>query len=91
MFGGFASPEISNRIDDSEPKLIVCGSCGIEPKGVLPYYPMLKEALHQAKFKDLKFLIVQRHDVYIEKGLDPEQWFDYHQEMQDMTEHADCV
>jgi len=31
VFGGFASKELANRIDDCDPKLIVTSSCGLEP------------------------------------------------------------
>jgi propionyl-CoA synthetase len=31
VFGGFAAKELSNRIDDSTPKLIITASCGLEP------------------------------------------------------------
>ena len=30
VFGGFASKELANRIDDCKPKLIITASCGIE-------------------------------------------------------------
>ena len=31
VFGGFAANELATRIDDSEPKLVLTASCGIEP------------------------------------------------------------
>lgn len=48
VFGGFAAPELSNRIDDSTPKLIITSSCGIEPKGVIKYIPIVDEALEMS-------------------------------------------
>jgi len=45
VFGGFASKELANRIDDCEPKLIVVSSCGIEPGKHLMYAPIVEEAL----------------------------------------------
>jgi propionyl-CoA synthetase len=31
VFGGFAAPELANRINDCKPKLIITASMGIEP------------------------------------------------------------
>ena len=41
VFGGFAPAELAARIDDAEPKVVVCASCGIEPARVVPYKPLL--------------------------------------------------
>jgi propionyl-CoA synthetase len=45
VFGGFAAKELANRIDDCSPKLIITTSVGIEPKKILPYPPIVDEAL----------------------------------------------
>ena len=37
VFGGFAPAELAKRIDDSKAKVVLTASCGIEPKGVIPY------------------------------------------------------
>ena len=58
VFGGFSAAELSNRINDSAPKLIVTASCGIEPKGFIPYIPIVEEALEMSKAQDTKRLIV---------------------------------
>ena len=58
VFGGFASSELSNRIQDSNPKLIVTCSCGIEPKGIIKYAPIVKESLHLSKAEKTPVLIV---------------------------------
>jgi len=44
VFGGFAAPELSNRLDDSTPKLIITASCGIEPNKVIHYVPIIDQA-----------------------------------------------
>lgn len=49
VFGGFAAPELAARIDDAEPKAILAASCGIEGKKVLPYQPLINEALGLAQ------------------------------------------
>ncbi|KAI9481539.1 MAG: hypothetical protein EXX96DRAFT_567092 [Benjaminiella poitrasii] len=45
VFGGFAPKELAKRIDDCQPKLILTASCGIEPKRIIPYKPLLEKAL----------------------------------------------
>lgn len=45
VFGGFAAKELSNRIDDCKPKLIITASCGLEPGKVIHYRPIVDEAL----------------------------------------------
>ena len=42
VFGGFAPHELAARIDDAEPKVVVVARrCGIEPRRVVEYKPML--------------------------------------------------
>ena len=51
VFGGFAAKELATRIDDAKPKLILSASCGIEGARVIPYKPLLDEAIKLAKHK----------------------------------------
>ncbi len=37
VFGGFAAKELSSRILDAKPALIVTASCGYEPNKVIDY------------------------------------------------------
>ena len=60
VFGGFASHELAVRIDDAKPKVIVSASCGIEGKRILPYKPLLEEAIRIAHHKPEKCIILQR-------------------------------
>ena len=60
VFGGFASRELAIRIDDAKPKAIVSASCGLEGKRILPYKPLLDEALRLAHHKPEKSIILQR-------------------------------
>ncbi|WP_419907076.1 propionyl-CoA synthetase [Hoeflea sp.] len=60
VFGGFAGHELATRIDDAKPKLIIAASCGIEPNRIVPYKPMLDEAISEAAHKPEKCLILQR-------------------------------
>jgi len=60
VFGGFAARELATRIVDAKPKLAVSASCGIEGKRVIPYLPLLEEALNIAGVADLPRIIVSR-------------------------------
>ncbi len=48
VFGGFAPKELAVRIDDATPKVILSASCGIEVQKVIPYKPLLDEAIEIA-------------------------------------------
>jgi propionyl-CoA synthetase len=60
VFGGFAAPELATRIDDAKPKLILSASCGIEVQRVIPYKPLLDQAIDIARAKPAACLILQR-------------------------------
>ena len=72
VFGGFAPNELAIRIDDARPKLIVSASCGIEGKKVIPYKPLLDEAIRAAVHKPQHCIILQRPQVVapLETGRD---------------------
>src|ERR1700675_3798277 len=60
VFGGFAPKELATRIDDAQPKLIVSASCGIEVNRVIPYKPLLDQAIQMAQHKVERCVILQR-------------------------------
>lgn len=49
VFGGFAPNELATRINDAKPKVIVSASCGIEVARVIPYKPLLDQAINASK------------------------------------------
>ena len=61
VFGGFAAPELATRIDDAEPIAVIAGSCGIEPGRVVPYKPLLDQAIAISKHKPTQCIIFQRN------------------------------
>ena len=63
VFGGFAPKELATRINDCKPKLILSASCGIEGARVIPYKPLLDEAIKLATHKPAACLILQRPQV----------------------------
>lgn len=60
VFGGFAAKELATRIDDAAPKVVVAGSCGIEPGRIVAYKPLLDEAINLASSKPEHCVIYQR-------------------------------
>ncbi|MEM6665656.1 MAG: propionyl-CoA synthetase [Pseudomonadota bacterium] len=60
VFGGFAAAELATRIDDSTPKAVLAASCGVEPNRVVPYKPLLDEAITLANHKPDAVLLHQR-------------------------------
>lgn len=60
VFGGFAAKELATRIDDAKPTLILSASCGIEGAKVVPYKPLLDEALEIATWKVPATVILAR-------------------------------
>jgi len=60
VFGGFAAKELATRINDATPKVILSASCGLEGARVIPYKPLLDEAIKLAGHKPETCLILQR-------------------------------
>ena len=88
VFGGFAANELAARIDDSRPKVVIAGSCGIEPGRVVAYKPLLDQAIEIASHKPAKSIIVQRDMERAE--LNSVRDIDWAEAMADATPH-DCV
>ena len=63
VFGGFAAPELAVRIDDARPKVIVTASCGIEGSKLIPYKPLLDEAIRLSEHKPSRCIVLQRPQV----------------------------
>jgi propionyl-CoA synthetase len=78
VFGGFAPRELAARITDAQPKLMVSATCGIEGKKVIPYLPLLGEALEIAEASDLPCIVVERpqQPVGDETSLNLTSWAD---------------
>jgi propionyl-CoA synthetase len=60
VFGGFASVSLASRIDDAEPTVIVSADAGSRGGKVVPYKPLLDEAIRLAKHQPAKVLMVDR-------------------------------
>jgi propionyl-CoA synthetase len=60
VFGGFAAPELATRLDDAKAKVVLSASCGIEVGRVVPYKPLLDQAIRLARSKPEACIILQR-------------------------------
>ncbi len=60
VFGGFSARELATRIDDARPRVIVAGSCGIEPSRIVHYKPLLDAAIELAAHKPAHCIVLQR-------------------------------
>jgi propionyl-CoA synthetase len=60
VFGGFASVSLATRIEDAEPVLVVSADAGSRGGKVVPYKPLLDEALRLSAHKVPKVLMVDR-------------------------------
>lgn len=89
IFGGFASRELSVRIDHAKPKMIVTASFGIEPGRRVEYILLVEKALQMSSHRPSKVLVYNRPDM--EKvSLGADLSLDWDEEMAKAQPH-DCV
>ncbi|MGA2013821.1 MAG: propionyl-CoA synthetase [Solirubrobacteraceae bacterium] len=88
VFGGFAAHELSGRIEDARPKVVVSASCGVEPGRLIAYKPLLDGAIELVENKPECCIIVQRPQL--EAELVPGRDVSWAQAMAD-AEPVDCV
>src|SRR5438552_12349353 len=92
VFGGFAPRELATRIDDARPKVILSASCGLEPGRLIPYKPMLDEAIALARHKPAACIILQREqsEAGLVAGRDHD-WKALRDHALEYAKGADCV
>jgi propionyl-CoA synthetase len=60
VFGGFASNSLASRIDDATPTVVVSADAGSRSGKIVPYKPLLDEALRLSTHKPKTVLMVDR-------------------------------
>jgi propionyl-CoA synthetase len=60
VFGGFASHSLASRIEDASPVAIVSADAGSRGGKVVPYKPLLDEAIRLSSHKPAKVVMVDR-------------------------------
>ena len=68
VFGGFASGSLASRIDDAAPRVVITADAGSRAGKIVPYTPLLKEAVALAGTKPESILIVDRGLSTIDLG-----------------------
>lgn len=64
VFGGFAPKELAKRIQDAKSKMVIAASCGLEPKGPIPYKPLVDAAIKFSTHKpESGLLFLRRHTI----------------------------
>src|SRR5690554_5039794 len=87
VFGGFAADELAIRIESTQAKMVLTASCGIEPKRVIAYKPLLDQALASLKNKPEHILLWQREQLIAELDGNYEDW----QTAVSQAQAVDCV
>jgi propionyl-CoA synthetase len=86
VFGGFASHSLAARIEDAKPRMIITAEAGMRAGKVVPYKPLLDEAIQISTYKPEHVLIVSRGLCAYETIADRD--LDYAQERQ---KHLDSL
>ena len=60
VFGGFAAHNLALRIDDAQPKLLICADAGMRSGKVIRYKPLVDAALAEAKHPPAQVLVMNR-------------------------------
>ena len=88
VFGGFAPRELAMRIDDTNPRVVLAASCGIEVDRVIAYQPLLNEAIDLAEHKPDHVVMLQRQQC--EATLSMPRDIDWHT-WERQASPVDCV
>ncbi len=60
VFGGFASVNLAQRIDDASPKVIICADAGSRAGKITPYKPLLDKAISLSTRPPERVIVVNR-------------------------------
>ena len=60
VFGGFASVSLAARIDDATPRVILSADAGSRAGKIIPYKPLLDEAIRLARHRPQRVVLLDR-------------------------------
>jgi acyl-coenzyme A synthetase/AMP-(fatty) acid ligase len=61
VFGGFAARELAIRIDDARPKAILTASAGVEVDKIIPYKPIVDQAIEESTYQPDWVIVFNRN------------------------------
>lgn len=61
VFGGFAATSLATRIDDAQPRLLICADAGMRGGRAIAYKPLVDEACQLARQVPDKVLVINRN------------------------------
>jgi propionyl-CoA synthetase len=76
VFGGFAAHALAARIDDAQPRVLICADAGMRGGRPVLYKPLVDEALRIAENPPAKVIVVNRA-LDPAMALEPERDLDY--------------
>jgi propionyl-CoA synthetase len=95
VFGGFAAASLAQRIDASQPKVIVTASCGIEgAKPPTPYKGFIQGAIEQSSHKPARVIVWQRSQLrwdHLKHDHGERDWEAVTKEARQKGQRAECV
>ena len=80
VFGGFAPHELAVRIDDAQPRVLICASGGLEFDRIIPYKPLVDEAISKARHQPAHVVVWQRS--FAPAAMQPGRDVDFQQVLQ---------
>ena len=89
VFGGFAAQELSNRINDSTPKVLIAASCGLEPNKIINYKQILDKAISLSIHVPKNQIIFQRKQLAV--SLDKPGDLDWNTLMSNADKFSKCT
>ncbi|MAW33064.1 MAG: propionate--CoA ligase [Proteobacteria bacterium] len=76
VFGGFAAESLAKRIEDSSPKVIITADAGMRAGRVIPYKPLVDQAIEISSKKPEKVVLYTR-DLFSDFDFDSSRDFYY--------------
>eukprot|EP01103_Thecamoeba_quadrilineata_P013318 TRINITY_DN3666_c0_g1_i1.p1 TRINITY_DN3666_c0_g1~~TRINITY_DN3666_c0_g1_i1.p1 ORF type:complete len:669 (-),score=113.22 TRINITY_DN3666_c0_g1_i1:17-2023(-) len=92
VFGGFAADQVATRLIHSQSKLILTASCGLEGKKVIPYLPIIREALTMSTHHPSAVIVHQRPQLEVQlSSNNPWLELDWTEQVSSTNQLAPCV
>ncbi|EGC38171.1 hypothetical protein DICPUDRAFT_96983 [Dictyostelium purpureum] len=92
VFGGFASPQLAQRIEHCKPKVVISCNFGIEGHKVNSYTPLVENALELSSHKPNHVIVYNRKDIKTEPACPimcgAIDWYEFTKDLQPLREYT---